>query len=131
MMKQTITIANGRITCRQCEAQSKRTKLQCRAPAMRGKRVCRTHGGKSTGPKTVEGRQRCAAAHTVHGRERRADRVVRSAQTAQIYQLEDLMYLLNMTSAPRFRGRKPLGYVPIKSLAQAWLYVIGNPLHRI
>jgi hypothetical protein len=98
---------------------------------MRGKRVCRTHGGKSTGPKTVEGKQRSAAAHTLHGRERRADRVERSAQTARIYQLEDLMYLLNMTSAPRFRGRKPLGYVPIKSLEQALLYAIDNPLHRV
>jgi len=130
-MNQTMAIAGGRITCGQCQAQSKRTKQQCRAPAMRGKRVCRTHGGKSTGPKTVEGKQRSAAAHTIHGRERRADRVARSAQTARIYQLEDLMYLLNMTSAPRFRGRKPLGYVPIKSLAQALLYVIDNPLHRI
>ena len=130
-MNQNITLANGSITCRQCQALSKRTRQQCRAPAMRGKRVCRTHGGKSTGPTTVEGKQRCAAAHTIHGRERRADRVARSAETARIYQLEDLMYLLNMTSAPRFRGRKPLGYLPIKSLAQALLYVIDNPLHRI
>ena len=130
-MNEVLTLANGNIICAQCQAKSKRTKQQCRAPAMRGKRVCRTHGGKSSGPKTVEGKQRSAAAHTIHGRERRADRVVRSAQTARIYQLEDLIYLLKMTSAPRFRGRKPLGYVPIKSLAQAWVYALDNPLHRI
>ena len=130
-MKQLISIAGGHIRCQQCEAQSKRTKQRCRAPAMRGKRVCRTHGGKSTGPKSEQGKRRSAAAHTIHGRERRVDRVSRSMQTARIYQLEDLMYLLKMTSAPRFRGRKPLGYVPIKSLEQALLYVIDNPLHRI
>jgi hypothetical protein len=32
------------------------------------------HGGLSTGPKTPEGRARCAAAKTVHGRETRAIR---------------------------------------------------------
>jgi hypothetical protein len=59
----------GRVTCTQCNAQSKRTKLQCRAPAIKGKTKCRFHGGRSTGAKTAEGRARIAAAHTVHGRE--------------------------------------------------------------
>ena len=59
----------GCVRCKQCKAKSKRTKQQCRAPAMKGKEVCRTHGGLSTGPKTKEGRARCAAAKTVHGRE--------------------------------------------------------------
>jgi hypothetical protein len=47
----------GRIACKQCQAKSKRSKQQCRAPAMRGKQVCKNHGGKSTGPKTIEGRK--------------------------------------------------------------------------
>ncbi len=59
----------GRAWTKQCKATSKRTKQQCRAPAMKGKEVCRTRGGLSTGPKTKEGRARCAAAKTVHGRE--------------------------------------------------------------
>jgi hypothetical protein len=29
---------------------------------------CRMHGGKSTGPKTEEGRKRCSEARLVHGR---------------------------------------------------------------
>ena len=33
-----------------------------------GKRRCRNHGGLSTGPKTVEGRARIAAANTRHGK---------------------------------------------------------------
>ena len=49
-------LAGGRIRCRRCSARSKRTKLRCGAPAMKGKRVCRTHGAKSTGPRTEQGK---------------------------------------------------------------------------
>lgn len=66
--------AGGRIACRRCQAMSKRTRLQCAAPASQGKSVCRFHGGRSCGPKTEQGRQRCAEAMTVHGRETRAKR---------------------------------------------------------
>ncbi len=38
----------------------------CRQPAMRNGR-CRMHGGLSTGPRTAEGRVRCAAARRTHG----------------------------------------------------------------
>ena len=38
----------------------------CRQPAMRNGR-CRLHGGLSTGPRTVEGRARCARARLKHG----------------------------------------------------------------
>ena len=62
----------GRVKCTQCNAQSKRTKQQCKAPAIKGKTKCRFHGGRSTGPKTADGRARIAAANTVHGRETRA-----------------------------------------------------------
>ena len=41
---------------------------------MRGKRVCKYHGGLSTGPRTELGRQICAAARTVHGKETRLGR---------------------------------------------------------
>ena len=50
------TTLGGRVTCTQCNAQSKLTKLQCRAPAIKGKTKCRFHGGRSTGAKTTEGR---------------------------------------------------------------------------
>jgi hypothetical protein len=67
--EQTFQTLGSRITCQQCQAMSKRTRQQCRAPAIKGKRVCKTHGGKSTGPKTQAGRQRCADARTIHGNE--------------------------------------------------------------
>lgn len=46
--------------------------------AMRGKSVCRSHGGASTGPKTVQGRKRCAEANFMHGRETRKKRQIRA-----------------------------------------------------
>jgi len=57
---------------------------------MRGKQVCRVHGGRSTGPKTTEGKQRCADAKTVHGRETRAIRAERSRVLAELRELERL-----------------------------------------
>jgi hypothetical protein len=64
----------GRVTCIQCNALSKRSKTRCRAPAIKGKAKCRFHGGRSTGPRTAQGRARVAAANTVHGRDTRAKR---------------------------------------------------------
>jgi len=39
----------------------------CQAPAMKGRKRCRMHGGRSTGPKTAEGRRRCQQAAWRHG----------------------------------------------------------------
>jgi hypothetical protein len=97
----------GRIACKQCQAKSKRTKKQCRAPAMRGKQVCKNHGGKSTGPKTEAGRQRCAEAKTIHGNETRKARKERSLASAKLAVLEQAAWELGMMSGTRKRGRKP------------------------
>jgi len=83
-----MTIAAGRITCSRCQATSKRTKRQCGAPALKGKRVCRFHGGRSTGPKTEDGRKRCASAKTLHGRETRSIREQRKWRMAELKVLE-------------------------------------------
>ena len=48
----------------------------CQRPAVKWTGRCTRHGGKSTGPRTEEGRARIAAAQTTHGRltkERRAE----------------------------------------------------------
>jgi hypothetical protein len=65
----------------------------CRAPAMLSKSTgrytkCRIHGGASTGPVTVEGKQRNAAAATKHGRYTRAALADRAARRAQLKSLE-------------------------------------------
>jgi hypothetical protein len=50
-----------------CGARTRRG-TACQCPAIRGKWRCRLHGGRSTGPKTLEGLQRLRAAKTTTGR---------------------------------------------------------------
>jgi len=73
---------------------------------MRGKNVCKTHGGLSTGPKTEAGRQRCAQAKTIHGRETRETRNERSLASARLAVLEAVGYKLGFMNGTRTRGRK-------------------------
>jgi hypothetical protein len=103
----TFRTAAGRITCTQCQAQSKRTKQQCRAPAAKGKTRCRFHGGASTGPKTPEGRARCAAAKVVYGFETRAARTELALGMRRLRELEELGHKLGIMTGPRTPGRKP------------------------
>ena len=111
--KLTMSTIGGRISCRQCQAMSKRTRLQCMAPAVKGKNVCRAHGGLSTGPKTPEGRQRCAEARTIHGKSTRAKRAQNAAAAAKLNYLRDLGNLLGMfTGKTGWPGRKPTVYNP-------------------
>lgn len=73
-----ITLVGLNQTVARCQALSKRSQEQCRKGALRGKSVCRIHGGLSTGPKSEEGRKRCAEARTLHGWETRAARDYRA-----------------------------------------------------
>ena len=109
--EQTFRTLGGRISCQQCQAMSKRTKQQCRAPAIKGKRVCMTHGGKSTGPKTEAGRQRCADARTIHGNETRQARSERSLANARLALLEEIGRSIKVITGPKTRGRKPKNFL--------------------
>ena len=114
-----ITLAGGRIFCLRCTAQSTRTKLQCGRPALLVSRTqkCQFHGGgASSGKQTEEGRSRITKSHLQHGESTQKARLEHSRVSAQLSQLEDAMYVLNMTSSPRTRGRKPSGYKAIRSL---------------
>ncbi len=124
-----LVTAGGHISCARCQAKSKRTKQQCGAPAERGKRVCRFHGARSTGPTTLEGRRRIAHRKVQHGNETREARAERSEKSALLAHLEDIMHVTTMTTAPRTRGRKPLGYTPITALAGALDFVARQLLH--
>ena len=73
-----------------CQAKSKRSQEQCKKAAIRGKQVCRTHGGLSTGPRTEQGRKRCAGAKTVHGFE---TRVMRKKRAEKFREMKALMRL--------------------------------------
>jgi hypothetical protein len=105
----TLITAGGRILCVQCQATAKSTRQQCRRPATSGKRVCKLHGGKSTGPRTQEGRQRCAAAKTVHGQETTSIRMERRVTGAQLAVLEAIGHALGFMQGARTRGRNPAG----------------------
>ncbi len=108
-----ITIASGRITCLKCSAKSKRTGKGCMAPAMRGKAVCKTHGGRSTGPRSVEGIERIRQAQLKHG-ERTSEAVAESRRmSAKMLYLRDIGDHVGMFEGTHTRGRKPTGYVKL------------------
>ena len=105
-MNQFFTLG-GKVCCNQCQAQSKHSRTQCKKPAMKGKRVCRTHGGASTGPKTPEGRQRCAEAKTIHGNDTRKARTERALAMRRLRALENLGHALGIMYGAMTPGRKP------------------------
>jgi len=130
-MERYQSIAGGKIRCLRCTAKSNRTGDQCSRPALKSSKTqkCQYHGGRSTGPKTAGGNARIAAAHTVHGQETNAARAERSAGSARLSRIEDAMYLLEITTAPRTRGRKARGYVPVKTLDGVRHMVLDSVLH--
>ena len=95
----THTSSFGAIVPR-CQAKSKRSGDQCCKPAMRDKAVCRTHGGASTGAKTQKGRERCAQAKTIHGRETREIRRKRAEKLRELRELEVAMVAHGLIQIP-------------------------------
>ncbi len=64
-------------TVKLCGAKSRRRNgLPCRQPAMKNGR-CRMHGGKSTGAKSEDGKQRSGQANFKHGFYSKANKVER------------------------------------------------------
>ena len=113
-----IKLAGGRIRCLRCTARSVRSGEQCGKPAMRSSKTqkCTHHGGRSKGATTVEGKQRIIDANLKHGQSTRAARAEHSKVSARLSMLEDCMYVLGMNKEPRIRGRKPAGYVPVRTI---------------
>ncbi len=90
-----------------CTAHLKDQAGPCGKPVVPGKTKCRGHGGLSTGPRTTEELAKLATLKTVHGRETRALRILRSRICHDLRQLEDRMYAEGLIHGPRTRGRKP------------------------
>jgi hypothetical protein len=108
----TLVTAGGKITCRRCQAMSKRTGKQCGAPADRHSKSskCKWHGSRSTGPSTPEGRAKCSEVKLTHGRETRAKRAKRSKKSAEFQQIVALGNALNLFHGEvKLRGRPPNG----------------------
>lgn len=119
LFKINLLTAGGKICCLRCTAFSKRSGIQCGRPASKGSKnqKCHMHGGRgNSAPKTEEGRQRVAAAHTKSGEYTNAVKLEQSKTSARLAQLEDAMHVLGMSSAPRTRGRKSNLYVPVTSV---------------
>ena len=127
-----LVLAGGHIRCLRCTAQSKRTKLQCARPALKVSKTakCQFHGGRGSGPKTAKGKARIGAAHLVHGNETNKNRLERSQASLRLAQLEDLMYVLDMTTAARTPGRKPGGYRKIRTYEEAGVFIASQVLHH-
>ena len=127
----TLITASGKITCLRCTAMSKRTRLQCERPAMKlsKSQKCNFHGGKSTGPKTAEGKARISKAHLINGNQTVQMRVGRQQKNAWFAHIEDVMHVLDMTTGGRMRGPKPAGYKPIRTIDEVRRWVIDDLLH--
>jgi len=127
----TLVTAGGKITCLRCTSMSKRSGEQCKKPALKTSltQKCQFHGGRSTGPKTAEGkaRQRAAVLKTGDYTKEAMEDKARSVRV--LAGLEDALYVLNMTTMPRTRGRKPLGHVPLKTVEDVLHFMLDNPLH--
>lgn len=128
-----LTTAGGRICCARCTAQSTRTKQQCGKPALKtsSSQKCFHHGGGLTsGRQTPEGRSRIASAHYKHGESTKAARTEYSKASARLNQLEDAMYVLGMSTAPRTRGRKAYGYRPVRTMSDVVQMALDIEKHR-
>ena len=90
-----------------CAAIFKATGQRCTAIAVTGRRTCLRHGGASTGPRTVEGKRKCAAARTVHGWETTAMRQERSLGSARVAVLEAIGFAIGLLKGTKTRGRRP------------------------
>lgn len=112
---------------------SKRARLQCAKPALNISKTqkCQFHGGKSTGPKSAEGKARIAAAHLKYGTETVAIRKERAQKGVLLAQLADVMHVAGMTKARRTRGRKPKGYQPITTVEGAREFMVTDILQRV
>jgi hypothetical protein len=127
----TLVAGGGKIVCRRCTAKSKRTGEQCKKPALKTSRTqkCEFHGGRSTGPKTAAGKARQRAAVTASGNYTETAIEDKRRGALKLAALEDAMYVLNMTTMPRTRGRKPLGYVKLQTIEDVIRFALDNPLH--
>ena len=71
---------------RRCGAKT-RAGGACQNPAIKDRSRCKLHGGRSTGPRTPEGKARSIAAHTKHGRRSRAHVARVKAINAELRQI--------------------------------------------
>ena len=116
-MEKYLLTCGERILCLRCTARGKRSGEQCGRPALKSSRTakCKLHGGRSTGPRTPEGKARIAAAHTLSGEYTRESIEKTDQQRALVRVLADAAHVLKLTDGPKTRGRKPKRYQLVES----------------
>ena len=132
-MEQYLLTGGGRITCLRCTAKSTRSDNQCLKPALKASRTqkCGHHGGRNKGPTTESGKARSVAANLKTGEYTKEAIQKRSRNLAELHQLEDVCAIVGLIKGARTRGRKPLGYKPLKTAKDAWLFVLDKELNSL
>ena len=132
-MEKFLLTAGGRITCLRCTAKSTRSGNQCLKPALKSSRthVCGHHGGRNKGPTTEAGKARSAAANLKTGENTKDAIEKRSRKLTELLQLEDVCAIVGLINGARTRGRKPLGYKPLKTAKDAWLFALDKELNSL
>ena len=85
--------------------------------------------GRSTGPKTEVGKASQREAVTTSGRYSKEAMEGRARSVRVLAGLAAAMCVLNMTTMPRTRGRKPLGYVLLKTVEDRVKFALDSPQH--
>tara|TARA_B100000989_G_scaffold291643_1_gene266375 strand:- start:338 stop:646 length:309 start_codon:yes stop_codon:yes gene_type:complete len=75
---------------KRCAAKT-RAGAPCQKHPIAGRTRCRLHGGRSTGPRTPEGKAACVAAHWKHGRRSKAFVEARKQIWAEVRRVERSM----------------------------------------
>jgi len=132
-MERFLLTAGGRITCLRCTAKSTRSGNQCLKPALKLSRTqkCGHHGGRNKGAKTEAGKARAAAANLKSGEYTKEAIQKRSRNLAELHHLEDVCAIVGLINGARTRGRKPLGYKPLKTAKDAWLFALDKELNSL
>jgi hypothetical protein len=94
----------------------------CRQPAMPNGR-CRMHGGLSTGPRTPEGRARCARARLTHGGYSTATRALRAEAHAWTKRIRGLIALMR---PPRTAGHGVLPPISRSRLSPRAVHLLSG-----
>jgi hypothetical protein len=130
VLEQYLITAAGRITCLRCTAKSSRSGEQCKKPAVKASRTqkCGHHGGR---PHSVRALRIISEANTLHGEFSQAAKQQYRNDSVLLHELEDALYVLNMASGPRTRGRKPNGYRGVHSVTDVIRMIRERGLHSI
>jgi hypothetical protein len=110
---------------------SRQSGKQCKRPALKTSRTqkCKFHGGRSTGPKTETCEASQGTAPLKDGKNTKEALDDRARSIRVLAGLEDALYVFNMATTTRTRGRKPERYMSLHAVEDVLRFATDNPLH--